>query len=60
IPYDPACPDHWTLMVSPTIGTHVACTIQDAGEALGFEVRTRDPECAALTAADGVGAPPEG
>ncbi|HEX8647351.1 MAG TPA: hypothetical protein VF715_10660, partial [Thermoleophilaceae bacterium] len=46
IPYDPACPDHWTLMVSPTIGTHVACTIQDAGEALGFEVRTRDPECA--------------
>ena len=26
-----ACPDHWTLMVSPTIGSHVACTIQDAG-----------------------------
>ena len=59
LPYDPACPDHWTLMVSPTIGTHVACTIQNAGEALGFEVRARDPECAGLTATDGVGAPAE-
>jgi hypothetical protein len=59
LPYDPACPDHWTLMVSPTIGTHVACTVQAAGEALGFEARVRDPECPGLTATDGAGAPPE-
>jgi len=59
IPYDDACPDHWTLMVSPTIGSHVSCTIQNAGMALGFTSATRDPACEPLTAADGVGAPPE-
>jgi hypothetical protein len=59
IPYDPACTDHWTLMVSPTIGSHVACTIQDAGVALGFGAATRDPACPVLTGTDGVGAPPE-
>ena len=47
IAYDGACPDHWTLMVSPTIGTHVTCTIQSAALALGFTSRTRDPVCAA-------------
>ena len=59
VAYDGACPDHWTLMVSPTIGTHVACTIQDAGEELGFTVGQRAQECAAATAADGQGAPSE-
>jgi hypothetical protein len=59
IPYDPACPDHWTLMVSPTIGSHVSCTIQNAALSLGFTARTRDPACPALTATDGAGAPPE-
>jgi hypothetical protein len=59
IPYDEACTDHWTLMVSPTIGSHVACTIQEAGLALGFEAGTRDPACDGLTRADGAGAPPE-
>jgi hypothetical protein len=59
LPYDDACPDHWTLMVSPTIGSHVSCTIQDAGLALGFSSRTRDPACATLTATDGAAAPPE-
>ncbi len=58
-PYDPACPDHWTLMVSPTIGTHVACSIQDAGLALGFSRGPRDDACPGLTATDGAGAPPE-
>jgi hypothetical protein len=56
---DDACPDHWTLMVSPTIGSHVACTIQDAGVALGFGRGTTDRNCAALTARDGQGAPAE-
>jgi hypothetical protein len=46
-------------MVSPTIGSHVACTIQDAGVALGFGAATRDPACPVLTGTDGVGAPPE-
>ena len=54
-----ACTDHWTLMVSPTIGTHVACTIQDAGEALGFTASNRARECPAITAGDGRGAPAE-
>ncbi len=59
VPYDNACTDHWTLMVSPTIGTHVACTIQKAALKLRFTAAARDPACGPLTAADGVGAPPE-
>ena len=59
LPYDPACTDHWTLMVSPTIGSHVVCTIQDAALALGFTHRMRDDACPALTRLDGLGAPPE-
>ena len=59
VAFDPACTDHWTLMVSPTIGTHVSCTIQDAGAALGFPRGRRDSTCAPLTATDGVGAPAE-
>jgi hypothetical protein len=58
VPKD-ACTDHWTLMVSPTIGTHVSCTIQDAAGTLGFAVGTRDEACPALTATDGAGAPAE-
>jgi hypothetical protein len=57
--YDGACPDHWTLMVSPTIGTHVACTIQAAAAGHGFEKGREDDACASLIAADGVGAPAE-
>lgn len=53
------CPDHWTLMVSPTIGTHVLCTVQDAAETIGLGVGERNPRCPVLTALDGVGAPPE-
>ena len=56
---DPACPDHWTLMVSPTIGTHVQCTAQDAAARLGLEVTTRSSRCAQLTALDGLAAPAE-
>lgn len=58
-PYDDACTDHWTLMVSPTIGTHVACTIQAAAVALRFTAGATDPACGALTATDGEGAPAE-
>jgi hypothetical protein len=48
------CNDHWTLMVSPTIGSHVTCTTQDAAEGLGFEVDdgSRQAACPALTASD--------
>jgi hypothetical protein len=59
VEYDGACPDHWTLMVSPTIGEHVACTIQNAALGLGFTAGHKDDECAALTAADGVAGPAE-
>ena len=59
VPYDDACTDHWTLMVSPTIGSHVACTIQAAAAELGFGAQKVDSECAGLTAADGIGAPAE-
>ena len=59
LPYDEACTDHWTLMVSPTIGSHVACTIQDAAREIGFGEGRRDDACAQLTALDGVGAPQE-
>ena len=56
---DTACPDHWTLMVSPTIGQHVACTIQDAAGELGFATPVRAQECETLTRQDGQGAPSE-
>jgi hypothetical protein len=59
LPYDEACTDHWTLMVSPTIGSHVACTIQDAAGELGFGRARRDDACDELTRLDGAGAPPE-
>ena len=59
VPYDGACPDHWTLMVSPTIGSHVACTIQAAALELGFTAARRAEECGPLTATDGLGAPAE-
>ncbi|HWG93970.1 MAG TPA: hypothetical protein VNU66_07085 [Mycobacteriales bacterium] len=55
---DPACPDHWTLMVSPTIGAHVLCTVQEAAAALGMPAAPGS-RCPALTALDGVAAPPE-
>lgn len=54
-----ACADHWTLMVSPTIGSHIVCTLQDAADRLGFTTANRDAECPALTALDGQAAPPE-
>ena len=57
LPYDDACTDHWTLMVSPTIGEHVACTIQDAAVSVGFTAGARDRECDALTRTDDAGAP---
>lgn len=56
---DGACPDHWVLMVSPTIGRHLVCTIQDAADRLGFQTSARAPECAVLTTLDGLGAPAE-
>ncbi|HJR46244.1 MAG TPA: hypothetical protein VJ927_11635 [Actinomycetota bacterium] len=59
MPHDGACPDHWTLMVSPTIGRHGVCTIQDAAERLGFGVTERSDRCGALTALDGQQAPEE-
>ena len=57
--YDGACPDHWTLMVSPTIGSHVACTIQATAVKLGFGAAREDEVCDALVATDGAGAPAE-
>ncbi len=46
-------------MVSPTIGRHAVCTIQDAAGRIGFGVGTRDPRCDQYTALDGRNAPPE-
>ena len=57
--YDGACPDHWTLMVSPTIGQHAVCTAQDAAVRLGFTMGERADECDALTTLDGQQAPAE-
>ncbi len=54
-----ACADHWTLMVSPTIGSHIVCTLQDSADRLGFTTANRDDECPVLTALDGMAAPPE-
>ena len=59
VPYDGACPDHWTLMVSPTIGRHAVCTIQDAADRIGFTTGPRDESCEVLTTLDGQEAPPE-
>lgn len=56
---DGACPDHWALMVSPTIGRHMVCTLQNAAAGLGFGVGTQNPECPLLTALDGIAAPAE-
>jgi hypothetical protein len=52
--FDDGCNDHWTLMVSPTIGTHVVCSTQSAAEQFGFVVDpdTRNSRCPALTATD--------
>ena len=57
--HDGACPDHWTLMVSPTVGQHAVCTIQDAADRLGFVTGTRSDRCEFLTTLDGQNAPPE-
>jgi hypothetical protein len=59
LPYDGACPDHWTLMVSPTMGTHALCTIHEAAATVGFAIGAERSGCAALTAGDGVGGPAE-
>jgi hypothetical protein len=59
IDYDGACPDHWALMVSPTIGQHLLCTLQDSAESLGFSVGARNAACPLLTAFDDVLAPPD-
>lgn len=56
---DGACPDHWALMVSPTIGRHLVCTVQNSAAALGFTVGAKNQECPLLTALDGIAAPAE-
>ncbi|HXG27869.1 MAG TPA: Ig-like domain-containing protein [Nevskiales bacterium] len=56
---DGACPDHWALMVSPTIGRHIVCTVQNAARELGFTVVAQNDECPLLTAFDGIAAPAE-
>jgi hypothetical protein len=58
-PYDGACPDHWSLMVSPTMGTHALCTIHEAAATVGFTIGEPRDGCAALTAGDGVAGPTE-
>ncbi|RZO85393.1 MAG: hypothetical protein EVA65_05910 [Oceanococcus sp.] len=57
--YDGACTDHWSLMVSPTIGQHIVCTLHSAALELGFDVDEADARCAALTALDGLAPPAE-
>lgn len=56
---DGACPDHWALMVSPTIGRHIVCSVQNAAAELGFGVNSTIQECALLTALDNIAAPAE-
>ncbi len=53
------CTDHWSLMVSPTIGRHALCAHQNAAEGLGFVSGPQDDDCAVLTATDGQAAPEE-
>ncbi len=57
--YDGACSDHWSLMVSPTIGQHIVCTLQNAAEAIGFTAGDQAANCSALTALDGLAPPTE-
>ena len=52
VPYDGGCADHWSLMVSPTIGQHIVCTLQDGAEAIGFAAGSRSELCAPLTLLD--------
>ena len=59
IEHDGACADHWALMVSPTIGQHIVCTLQNAAERLQFETAQMNERCTALTALDGVLGPAE-
>ena len=53
-----SCADHWTLMVSPTIGQHIVCTLQNAAASMGFATQHAEGSCSMLTALDGL-APPE-
>ncbi|HEY0974572.1 MAG TPA: Ig-like domain-containing protein, partial [Solimonas sp.] len=59
VDYDGACPDHWALMVSPTIGPHLLCALQNSADDLGFTVSNRDALCPLLTAFDNQLAPAE-
>lgn len=54
VDHDGACPDHWSLMVSPTIGLHLACTATRAAADMGMATTDPDPRCPALTATDGL------
>ncbi len=53
------CTDHWSLMVSPTIGRHALCAHQNAAIGLGFASGPQDDDCALLTATDDANAPKE-
>lgn len=55
-----ACNDHFTLMVSPSFGSHIVCTLQDGADRVGFPTANRDEECEAYTAMDGVAPPDDG
>lgn len=57
--HDGKCTDHWALMVSLTIGSHIVCTLQNAADELGFQTGERDQSCDVLTALDGIASPPE-
>lgn len=57
VEYDGACSDHWSLMVSATIGQHIVCTLQTAAEVIGFTSGPGAENCAALTLLDDL-APP--
>ena len=59
LPHETGCADHWALMVSPTIGSHIVCSLQDAADDLGFATANRDSDCARLTALDGLAPPDE-
>lgn len=45
-------------MVSPTIGRHLRCTVQNSAKVLGFELGAQN-QCPLLTALDGLAAPAE-
>ncbi|HUR40001.1 MAG TPA: CehA/McbA family metallohydrolase [Verrucomicrobiae bacterium] len=59
VDYEDSCADHFALMVSPTIGTHIVCSLQDAADRLGFTTGPRDAACPVLTALDNLAPPPE-